>query len=410
MHGERLGRWLLDHGRLTAAQLEEARRTRSFFGGDLGTHLVNLGYLDEFGLAEALAEITGVPCADDRLRRVLPEVAARLSPELASRHRACPFEIEGDTIRVAMRNPRDGVAIAAIRGAVGLEPEVWVASERRLQVALSRCYGIEPEGVRGLSLGRPSRSPASRTDAARRDDPVATGADADEVGLDGLPLDAEVTFDDPVFFQHHRGAPVEDRPAEADAPVASGVDPSDASPAPPGDARRSTPPEPVEATGPLERLEERLSLAIDRDDIAIALLEFCRLRASRCALFAITRDGLRCLAGHGRSLDTERLQRIQIPRESGTVFDAVLGAEEFYLGPVPPLPANKDLFSLLGGRLPPSILVVPIRLKGRAVALLYLDDDGNSITAPDLPLMRRVAAKAGLAFEILLLRGKLRDA
>ena len=90
-------------------------------------------------------------------------------------------------------------------------------------------------------------------------------------------------------------------------------------------------------------------------------------------------------------------------------YRAAPTAEEFYLGPVPPLPANKDLFSLLGGRLPPSILVVPIRLKGRTVALLYLDNDGNPITEPDLPLMRRIAGKAGIAFEILLLRGKLRE-
>ena len=403
MNGERIGRWLLDHGRLTAAQLDEARRTRSFFGGDLGTHLVQLGYLDEIGLAEVLSEITGVPCADDRLRRVLPGVSARLSPELARRHRACPFEIDGNTIRVAMRNPKDGVAIAAIRGAVGLEPEVWVASERRLQAALSRCYGIEPEVVRGLSVGRPSTPPVGPTAGTAEVEPGDPDPDGDgvEVGLDGLPLDAEVSFDDQLFFQIPKGAA-----AGKDAVVED-----DPAPAPAGkeDVARSDRPGTVEATEPLERLEERLSLAVDRDDVAIALLEFCRLRASRCALFAITRDGLRCLAGRGRSLNTERLRRIQIPRDSGTVFDAILEAEEFYLGPVPPLPANKDLFSLLGGRLPPSILVVPVRLKGRPVALLYLDDDGNAIAAPDLPLMRRVAAKAGLAFEILLLRGKLRN-
>ncbi len=405
MHGERLGRWLLDRGRLTAAQFEEARRTRSFFGGDLGTHLVNLGYLDEFGLAEALADITGVPCADDRLRRVAPEVAARLSPELASRHRACPFEIDGNVIRVAMRNPRDGVAIAAIRGAVGLEPEVWVASERRLRTALSRYYGIETEGVRGLSIGRPSPSAAARNEAIAATGPTAPDGreDAREVGLDGLPLDAELSFDDQLFFRNPGGEPDEVVGTVENGPLRP--------PRETDETRRPTPsaaPDAVEAE-PLERLEERLSLAIDRDDIAIALLEFCRLRASRCALFAITKDGLRCLAGRGRSLNTERLQRIQIPHRSGTVFDVALEAKEFYLGPVPPLPANKDLFSLLGGRLPPTILVVPIHLKGRAVAALYLDDDGNAITAPDLPLMRRVAAKAGIAFEILLLRGKLRN-
>ena len=405
MQGDRIGRWLLDHARLTADQLEEARRTRSFFGGDLGTHLVNLGYLDELGLAEVLSAVNGVPCADEHLRNVPLDIASRLSPEVAGRHHVCPFEIEGNTLRLAMRNPRDGIAVAAVRRATGLEPEPWVASERRMQAALSRCYGIASEGLRGLSIGRKHSSNARTARLAPDHDTVEREPEGplDEVGLDGLPLDAELSFDDHLFFQ---GPALEGEPEAADAGPGTGAA---GGPEAPSGGATSAAPAAIAPTDPLARLEERLALALDRDDIAIALLEFCRPRASRCALFALTREGLRCLAGLGRSLNTERLRRIHIPRGSGTVFDAVLEAEEFYLGPVPPLPANKDLFSLLGGRLPPSILVVPIRLKGRTVALLYLDDDGNPILSPDLPLMRRIAGKSGLAFEILLLRGKLRE-
>jgi hypothetical protein len=53
-------------------------------------------------------------------------------------------------------------------------------------------------------------------------------------------------------------------------------------------------------------------------------------------------------------------------------------------------------------------MILPIPVKSRIAAVLYLDDDDRPLPRPDIPLMRRVAVKAGLAFEILLLRGKLR--
>jgi hypothetical protein len=38
-----------------------------------------------------------------------------------------------------------------------------------------------------------------------------------------------------------------------------------------------------------------------------------------------------------------------------------------------------------------------------------MDEGERPLTRPNIPLMRRVAAKAGLGFELLLLRGKLRE-
>jgi hypothetical protein len=54
-------------------------------------------------------------------------------------------------------------------------------------------------------------------------------------------------------------------------------------------------------------------------------------------------------------------------------------------------------------------MVLPIVVKDRTVALFYLDGDDAPLVRPDIQLMRRVAAKTGLAFEMLLLRNKLRE-
>lgn len=177
--------------------------------------------------------------------------------------------------------------------------------------------------------------------------------------------------------------------------------------APPSLEAAPSPP-PSAAGDPLERLEAVLARAADRDELAEALLAFCASRSARCALFAVGRDGIRGLAGRGRGFETESLRQVAISPEAPTVFDAALRSRDFYFGVVPPLPANRDLYTVLGGRLPAMALVLPIQVKHRTAALLYLDDDERPMTRPDIPAMRRVTAKAGLAFEILLLRNKLR--
>jgi hypothetical protein len=115
------------------------------------------------------------------------------------------------------------------------------------------------------------------------------------------------------------------------------------------------------------------------------------------------------VAGRGRAFEGDLLRKLSVPVGSGTLFDTALQSRDFYFGVVPSLPANRDLYTALGGRLPANVMLFPVIVKERTVALLYLDGDDAPLPRPDIPLMRRVAAKAGLAFEMLLLRNKLRE-
>ena len=126
-------------------------------------------------------------------------------------------------------------------------------------------------------------------------------------------------------------------------------------------------------------------------------------------MFSVSRDTVRGVTGRGRAFEGPELSAVSVPVGSGTVFDTALQSRDFYFGVVPGLPANRDLFTALGGRLPASVMLLPIVVKERTVALLYLDGDDAPLPRPDIPLMRRVAAKTSLAFELLLLRNKLRN-
>ncbi len=389
---ERVTRYLLDRGAITPAQVEEAWRTQSFFGGQFESHLLKLGFVDEETLGDALTEAYGVPFASGvHLRAIPPEVLESLSLEIARRHHVCPFRIEDRRLRVAMLNPRDTRALAEIGTVSGKHVEPWITSEFRLYQALERHYRLRMERVRSIALAPPSaRRPAA---SAAAEPPDAAPAETKvEIGLDGRPLDDEIGVHEKAYFSR-RTEP----------------DPEPYRPAPEPPERTAARPEPVAGRDPLERLDAALGAAEDRNEIAAAILDFCATRSSRSALFAVGKEGIRGLAGRGRGFETERVRMVTVSPDASTLFDTALRSRDFYFGVVPQLPANLDLYTVLGGKLPATALVLPVQVKDRTAVLLYLDDDERPMTRPDIPLMRRVGAKAGLAFEILLLRNKLRE-
>jgi hypothetical protein len=386
--GRQVAEYLLEHGWITSAQIEEARRTQSFFGGRLDSHLLRLGFVNEAVLGEALTEVAGVPFASWEHLRTAPQAALEAIPvRLVERLRVCPFRVEDRRLRVATLNPRDSAPLREIQAATDLIVEPWIATEPRLFQALERHYRLRVEGTKGI---RPAadvtRAPVRPRGEAEK--AAIVGSAEPEIGLDGRPLDAEVSADE---FIQRPGAWINDVEAHVHPPATPTV------------SQRT-----VDASS-LDALDESLASARDRDEIAEALFAFSGARSSRCGLFAVGKDGIRGIAGRGRAFGTDRLRTVTVPTGTGTVFDTALQSRDFYFGVVPALPANRDLYTALGGRLPANVMLLPIILKDRTVALFYLDGDDGPLVRPDIPLMRRVAAKAGLAFEMLLLRNKLRE-
>jgi hypothetical protein len=346
--------------------------------------------VDESSLGEALTEVFGVPFADASRFHALPDgVRAALPETLVERHRVFPLHLAGDHLAVAMADPRERLAIKEMEAASGRTVEPWIASEHRLALALERHYKIQPVGARAISVSVP--------EAARASLPLEEASPDDvldhEVGLDGRPLDAELDPFDPVLEFRDLALELSNLPPLPSAPA-----PAAAAPAA----------EPPTLAVEMEVLDEGLLSAGDRDALATALIDFCTSRVRRAALFAVSREVIRGVHGRGRGMEPERVRAVSLPRGGSSILDTALASKDFYYGVVPKLPANHDLYSVLGGTLPSAALVLPVQVKGRVAALLYLDEGERPLTRPDIPLMRRVAAKAGLGLELLLLRQKLR--
>lgn len=412
----RLGELLIQQGLLNEAQLRTALRTQEFFGGHLGSILIDLGFVEEPALGETLSRAAGVRYASPELLENIPDQVIQVLPaKVADRHKVVPIRIQERRLHLAMLNPRDLVGLDEIAYLTGMVVIPYVAPEFRVFRALERYYGLRRERTDRISVsGQVDMDPPATPALA----PAPEPAEAVEagVGLDGLPLDAEMPHDsvvhgappngspDPILDRLPRsldewreGAAVEDPPVPAAAVSAWGGAVDD-----PG-APAAVP----ETDDPLREPAERLLSAVTRDEIARVVLEVAGRLFRRRLLFFLQRDRIVGWDGGGDGVSRERLRNVLLPRESLSLFSAVQDGDGPFRGPVADVPANRRLFQDLGLDPPQEAFLLPLMLKGRVVSVLYGDNGGAPLDEVDLHLLGRLRLQASIALEILILRNKL---
>ncbi len=146
----KLGNVLVAMGKLSARDLERAVSAQMEAGGHLPTLLVNLGLVSEIDVAQAQADLLGVPyvCADD-FPAIPPDVPG-LQPEFMRNHVVYPLRIDDSGLTIAMAAPDNTFVIKALGLATGLavHPCVALASDIGRVMALG-----EGDAAEGESLG-----------------------------------------------------------------------------------------------------------------------------------------------------------------------------------------------------------------------------------------------------------------
>jgi len=136
----RLGDLLLEQGRITPQQLEEALRRQRQTGQKLGKALQELGFIGEREIAAALAAQLKLPLADLRQARVTPEAKQRLGEPLARRFRALALELRERSARVVMADPTDIYAYDEIRRRLQCDIDLEVAPESEILHLIEATY------------------------------------------------------------------------------------------------------------------------------------------------------------------------------------------------------------------------------------------------------------------------------
>ena len=101
------------------------------------------------------------------------------------------------------------------------------------------------------------------------------------------------------------------------------------------------------------------------------------------------------------------ISRLEFKLDQPSLFKDVVAAKTFYQGPAPYDPTYRDLFQLLGGEHPKEIMLLPILINDLVVAVLYGDNQVSGKPVQSLEYLRKLAQKAAMALEILILKKKI---
>jgi hypothetical protein len=100
------------------------------------------------------------------------------------------------------------------------------------------------------------------------------------------------------------------------------------------------------------------------------------------------------------------IDQFQLPLSEPSILKTAVESNSFFLGPVAPSGANLALLTLLGKPAPTTAVLLPLSMLGRVVGLIYVDDPAINLSEAVAPL-QKIAGKALLAFELLILQNKI---
>ncbi|HEY0514168.1 MAG TPA: hypothetical protein VGH73_19835 [Thermoanaerobaculia bacterium] len=458
----KLGQLLVARGWITVQQLTRALKNQNVAGGRLGTCLLEMDAISEELLLKGLAEQHGVPAASvEDLRGVAEEVIGLIPDKLARRCRAVPFRVEGGRLDLALLDPRNLSAQDEIAFASGKRVKIHVAEEVRILEALDKYYGEECPSRFGLVLDRLNRArflwdkkPPERPTA--EPEPLFDSPFAPPPKLNLAPSLPELsaptsprpwqppaeppvpTPAPPVAARGTAPVPWVPPPAAAPvaAPVASAAVTAPAAPAAPAGTvpvatvQRAqsvslTPTERAElgafswvepaaadrslpAPTNLDEAEAELGRATDLEEVARLLLGYLGRNYRRVALFQVNRDRINGWRVHGTGIDHDAFAAFSIGFDQPSLFLNLRHGGGVYFGPLPPMPAHRQLARTWGGDLPRECVLLPVRVRDRLLVVVYAD--GPAKGPIELPQMQRLAAAATSAVERCILQRKRGEA
>lgn len=153
---------------------------------------------------------------------------------------------------------------------------------------------------------------------------------------------------------------------------------------------------------PFDEATRVLAAAADRTAIARVVLRAARTRFQRACLLTVFRDRLVGWMGLGEGMETERLREVVMNRADRSVFSLVAESRAHYLGPLPPWTAHGAWVKATGRKIPRSLAVFPILVRGRPVTLLVVDNGHDQHTGNDVGEVLILAQQIAKTWEELL--------
>ena len=138
---DRIAAALAARGRLKDIDLARAQRLQAEAGGSLCSLLVRLGLVSERDMAEAAAEVLGLPLVSARDCPDAPPENVALSLRFMKQQAACPVGEDAAGIDLLVADPQEGYAADAVNLATGRPVRVKVGLRSEIADLIERYYG-----------------------------------------------------------------------------------------------------------------------------------------------------------------------------------------------------------------------------------------------------------------------------
>ena len=145
-----IGQMLIEKGHSTDEQLEQALAAQEQSTQRIGEILMDLGFIEEEPLYTTLAEQMRVGYINLNSTKVDPNVATLISEDVAKRYSALPVDRgEAGTIRVAMAEPTDVIALDDLKMRLQVSVEPLLAPAQTIETLIGSVYAAAPAGGGG---------------------------------------------------------------------------------------------------------------------------------------------------------------------------------------------------------------------------------------------------------------------
>jgi type IV pilus assembly protein PilB len=140
---KKLGEILIDSGLIDKTQLEAALGRQKTWGGKLGHTLIEMGFVNEEALAEAISKYIKIPYVNLFNPPLVDKQIKLLAPNLVKKYEVVPTRLRENTLYVAMADPFDLNTISELQFITNLKISPVLALESEIKDAIRKYYDGE---------------------------------------------------------------------------------------------------------------------------------------------------------------------------------------------------------------------------------------------------------------------------
>jgi type IV pilus assembly protein PilB len=140
---KKLGEILIAAGLIDNIQLEAALGRQKTWGGKLGHSLIELGFVNEEALAEAISKAIRIPYVNLFDPPLVEKQIKLLAPDLARKYEVVPTSLRNNILYVAMADPFDLDTISELQFITNLKISPVLALDSEIKDAIRKYYDGE---------------------------------------------------------------------------------------------------------------------------------------------------------------------------------------------------------------------------------------------------------------------------